>query len=352
MRSFPKVHHVQLDVRSPLHVGDGTTITKKEYFVSNGKIQILDIPKLFNAFSGKGPAAEKEFEDYLLKKMTYTTVQDLARRYSIRLQDAIRYELDNSLNSDDFKRLEIKAFIKDPYGFPYIPGSSLKGAIRSALIAYRIYHSNTLKSFMESFDPSQRDISRFTKDLEKKFDGPGDRKFLSGLTVSDSKPVMEKDALILAQKVDYSLEDKKSYLPIFREALRPKLRLDFTITLDADKLGKIDIEYIRKALDFYQKQAYRYFHQKVGEGIGDDHDGTIWLGGGAGFTSKSIVYQIFEDRAFRVANDIFRSQLSPKIFQKHNHEKYSNILTPHMGKCTIYNNLLYDMGRARITFVD
>lgn len=358
MKSFPKVHHVQLDVRSPLHVGDGTTITKKEYHVANGKIQILDIPKLYGALSGKGATAEKEFEDYLLLKKTFTTVPDLARRYSLRLQDYVRYELDNSLDREDFKKLEIKAFIKDPYGYPYIPGSSLKGAIRTALIAYRIYHSSDLKSyFMNGFDPNQRDIGRFSRELEKKFDGPGDRKFLSGLTVSDSKPVTENNALVLAQKIDYSLDLKSPRehpLPIFREALRPKIKVDFTITLDTDSLGGIDINYIREALDFHQKQAYRYFHQVIDKDIGDDHDGTIWLGGGAGFTSKSIIYQIFEDQAFKVANDIFRSQLSPKIYQKHNHDKeeYRSKLTPHMGKCTMYNNLLYDMGRARITFID
>ena len=33
---------------------------------------------------------------------------------------------------------EIQCFIKDAYGMPYIPGSSIKGMIRSALLAYEV----------------------------------------------------------------------------------------------------------------------------------------------------------------------------------------------------------------------
>ena len=358
MKNVLQVHNVQLEVLAPLHIASGITITKKEYLVNKDKIQILDIPKLFSAFSAKGANAERDFSDYLLNPKSFTTPSQLARNHSLRIEDFIVYELDSCLDRENtnFKKLEIKSFIKDSYGLPYIPGSSLKGAIRSALIAYKVYNSSSLKSryineIKNTLNTNARDISKVSRKLEEEFDVKDGKKFLSGLIVSDSKPVLEKNSLILAQKYDYSIKEEVSSLPIYRESLRPKIKIDFTITIDTSSMGDIDVPYIQKALNFYQKQAFKYFYNEFNNG--DDSDGIIWLGGGAGFTSKTIIYQLFEDEASRVTNDIFRATLPRKIYELHNHDNPSSAkLSPHMSKCTVYDDHLYDMGKARIRFLD
>ena len=47
---------------------------------------------------------------------------------------------------------EINTFIKDAYGMPYVPGSSIKGMFRTALIVWEI-HKNPRK-----FERIKRDI--------------------------------------------------------------------------------------------------------------------------------------------------------------------------------------------------
>ena len=170
------------------------------------------------------------------------------------------------------------------------------------------------------------------------------------MIVSDSKPVYENNSLVLAQKIDYSLKKNKRPLPIYRESLRPKTKLDFTITIDTSSMGEIDVPYIKKALNFFHKQAFQYFYNEFDEA--DDSDDIIWLGGGVGFACKTIIYQLFENEAFLVANDIFRTEYKG-IYERHNHDKYRNVkLSPHMRKRTVYDNLLCDMGKARIRFLN
>lgn len=51
-----------------------------------------------------------------------------------------KYEMDagEAFVAQAARPKEIDAFIKDAYGMPYIPGSSIKGMIRTALIAWEI----------------------------------------------------------------------------------------------------------------------------------------------------------------------------------------------------------------------
>ena len=180
MKNVLQVHNVQLEVLAPLHIGSGITITKKEYIVNKDKIQVLNIPKLFNAFSSRGAVAEKDFENYLLKPKIELRLDHLVRKYSLRIEDFVKYELDSSSGNwnQNFKIFEINSFIKDSYGIPYIPGSSLKGAIRSALIAYKIYNSNILKyrylnKIKNIFNDVRLSVKKVSGDVEEEFDVDG-----------------------------------------------------------------------------------------------------------------------------------------------------------------------------------
>lgn len=84
----------------------------------------------------------------------------------------------NNARNDSLRNLnEIVAFVKDEFGNPYIPGSSLKGAIRTILVN-------------EEFK---------TDDVPWK-DG---NNIFNEIRVSDSKPI-SVDNLTLVQKWDYN----------------------------------------------------------------------------------------------------------------------------------------------------
>ena len=224
----------------------------------------------------------------------------------------------------DFKLREIISFTKDPYGYPYIPGSSLKGMLRSALIAYKIscdqHLLNSLKvqieQDLESGTKGRSCLKKSAKSIEsvfdKKINDKESLKLMSGLIVSDSRPIMDDAPLV---------------------SLKPGIKVDFTVTIDTSVLN-IDVNYIRNALDFYQKMAFQYYYQKFGRG--DTSSGTAWLGGGAGFTSKTLIYQMFMQDAPLITDQIFYKTLGNN-YEKHHHDEYKRIITPHICKCTFYN---------------
>ena len=59
-----------------------------------------------------------------------------------------------------------------------------------------------------------------------------------------------------------------------------------------------------------------------------------------------------DSAAPEICNKIFSKTLGKKIYYRHKHDRYEDELTPHTCKCTIYQNELYDMGKARIRFLD
>ena len=64
--------------------------------------------------------------------------------------DRIENVEDPNLNQKSTK--EVHTFIKDPYGLPYIPGSSLKGALRNMLqIEYYANHPEKAELVAELF---------------------------------------------------------------------------------------------------------------------------------------------------------------------------------------------------------
>lgn len=54
---------------------------------------------------------------------------------------------------------------------------------------------------------------------------------LSGLRISDSRPLYVQD-LILCQKIDKGMDGNNQILPIFRECLKPEIKIYFDMTID------------------------------------------------------------------------------------------------------------------------
>ncbi len=260
MNNVLKVHDVQLITESPVHIGDGTKIEKKQYIYDPiaQKVKIVDLNCLYNHFHSIG--RETAFTEFLLNRNK--SLQNLVIEFKLNIDKFVKYELDCSpLPGSDFKLREIISFTKDPYGYPYIPGSSLKGMLRSALIAYKISCNqpllNSLKvqieQDLESGTIGRSCLKKSAKSIEsvfdKKINDKESLKLMSGLIVSDSRPIMDDAPLVLAQKIDYTLKGKQNALPIYKESLKPGIKVDFTVTIDTSVLN-IDVNYIRNALDF------------------------------------------------------------------------------------------------------
>ena len=384
MQTYLKHYSAKITAKAPIFIGSGSKIGKKE-FIYSAKDNMAAVPDMASFFTFLN---ERNKEDEYEKYMLYTGNKDLGRwLYGQGIKKAdykqfISYFLDAgdalidtgaglyaSNGTSDAKAKEILCFIKDAEGKPYVPGSSIKGMIRTALLAYEISRSaslrgkykreieNSIGNALRDKKTNRRNLLKYeTERLAQEVFHTLDREDikkdnavcsnLSGLVVSDSRP-LEKETLVLCQKIDYSTDYTENRLPILREALRPDSEIFFDITIDPD-VFPYDIEEVLKALEEYQQALYENFYLKFRRG--SKEKGTVWLGGGCGFPSKTVIAALCGTDSTYITSDIFKASLPERIYKEHGHDRDASGygISPHVCKCTKYQGKLYDMGQGKI----
>ncbi len=369
MEEFIKKYEVKIKALSPIHVGNGEKIGKKEYInlLWNHKVIIPDLAKMYADICKVG--LEREYINYMLNERIDLGVW--LKQHDFQKKDYEcwkKYEMDSgdALSGSSMGRQvrpkEIMCITKDAYGLPYIPGSSLKGMIRTALLAYEIKQNpgkyrevcTRIRNNVKQYAKRDQCLARETADLEviafytlgrdEKKRGNAVNSCLAGVIVSDSKPISLEN-LILSQKIDYTLEGKEKPLPILKEALIPGTEINFEISIDRTQC-EYTIDDILTALEDFQQNVYKNYYSRFRRG--SEEKGIVWLGGGSGFLSKTIIYPVFEKDAVRISDAIFKNTLG-KNYSIHKHNKDISLrIAPHVCKCTYYNGRLYDMGMGKI----
>ena len=174
MKNYLKSYRIHLKVVGPVFIGCKKELSKKEYlFLNDNQIAVMDMTKLY--FELKKINKLSSFETFMLD--TNDKLESWVLRHHISeliINRCIKYTLDTG-DIENGKKIEIDSFIKDPYGNPYIPGSSLKGMFRTIFLADRlINHSKDYtvqrKQFKEKtfeIKPNrQRYLSRNIQDIE------------------------------------------------------------------------------------------------------------------------------------------------------------------------------------------
>lgn len=372
MKDYLKHYTLKITALSPVHVGSGQKIGKKIYIYTpwDHKVIIPEIQKMYEDMQKHH--LEKDFTEYMMdSRNRLPSLGQWLKEQGFTRKDYEqwkRYEMDAGeafAQAGRSRPKDIDAFVKDAYGMPYVPGSSIKGMIRTALIAWEIdrnpekFSRIKEKIFQKSGESENRNycLARemsqleqqvlYTLGLDEKTRGNAVNDNLSGLLVGDSRPI-DIEYLTLSQKIDYTLQKQEKALPLLRESLKPGTEIYFDISIDTS-VCPYTMEDIIEALNCFQKICYKYFYIRFDRGR--DKDGVIWLGGGCGFLSKTIIYPLFGEDAVKVIDGIYRNTLG-KNYQTHQHTKDTSLrLAPHVCKCTRYHGELYDMGMGRLEVI-
>lgn len=361
MKEFLKRYKIEITTIGPVHIGSGETIKKKEWLLDNknNRAIIADTGKLF-AFLQKHRLLE-EFEKFFLGEAG--NLQVWLKEHGIFPKDYSefeKYSLDISgVNIKDKRLKDIALYIKDAYGMPYIPGSSLKGAIRTAILAKKIketgYHDPAIidqiysdngrnkKKFLNSQSRRLNQQIFYTGDFDQKNTNNIVNDIMKGIRVSDSAPV-DCSNLTLCQKVDINTRDKETALPILRECIKPGCTITCELVIDTG-ITDISCEYIQQAIqEFlvdYNDMFLKYFRSEtLYEG------GFIYLGGGVGFASKTVTNQLLAGEANRVK---YVGEIIDKTTGKRQHSGNKSV-NPHIVKLTEYDRDLLQMGVCSIEF--
>ncbi len=365
MNRYLKCYQVTMRTLAPIFIGSGKEIGKKEYvFLNQRKVGIPDIQKMYGWLCHKGKQAA--FEDYLLgnQPMDFT---GWLKRQGLKMEEVkpfIKYTLDcsDAIMEGEAKRLQIMECVKDAYGSPYVPGSSLKGMLRTVLlgadvinmprkyqdIKQRLGRSTSIRTSRTNY--LKREVNELEtvayRTLQREKTKPQDavNDVLQGLIVSDGEPLSVAD-LVLCQKVDVHVGGGEKTLPLLRECIKPNTEIRFTITIDTQLCPFTEKDIWDSIKIFMESYCANFLSAFAKAERPKERD--IFLGGGCGFVSKTVIYPLYgKQEGISAASRIFENSGVPKVHKHFLDKKYG--MSPHTMKCTKYQGKTYQMGLCRV----
>ncbi len=351
-----QTYQFNLTTQGLLFVGSGKKIPKKEYIFNNRKntVSFLDEHAFFDLLVKKDLV--EMFENYCMQygDDLYVFLYKTCHLTSEDVKPAILYEVSvgNALDSQHSLK-EINALMRDENQRAYIPGSSLKGAIRTALLFEMIQNQkderkHTLRSDKKATFPEEE----YLHTLGLKGVKPNDavNSIMRGIQVSDSEPISNQQ-LTLGTKTDSNPRGITHDINLCRECIKPGTCIRFRLTLDQSILkGAITDQSIMAALaDFYayQQQTYARKFTKPADVMSSGGKCLMTFGGGAGFFTKSLAYPYLgEDEGL-----MWTSNFLHQSFYKHHHDSDPRNfgISPHTMKYAKYQNKLYSFGTCEVS---
>ena len=364
---------VRLRTFTPTFIGSGEIYKKSQYiyhkdnrtvcFLKEEKwISFLAEHDIMDDFASelvKGGARFDLFgylKNQCILQRKYGSIRNVIR--AMEEAGAIDREVDYRSVGKDKGPNDIAAHIKDAEGNPYIPGSSLKGAFRTAILSHEIrknlsrYRATWAK--LERAAGDKKEMGRIVDQLERDM-GISDGKdmvksYFRGLTVSDA--VLKKGKLCVAAKADLSVGDDDIHqVSLYRECL-DGAALEFTVGIDDSEagMGHFDIksfadlqkvlqEFVDFQYDILEKPFRRNGDVEL-QDIKNHQNADFLLGGGTGFLTKTLIYSLAPDRGQAI---YVTRKLMEKMFRKHYHHEDREI-SPHTLKLVSLNGNTYLMG--------
>ena len=351
----------ELTCVSPMHIGSGETLKKYEYLYDNAKhvvyfpnkTKLLALLQKYNLF-----------EEYLAYvndqcQLTQNNLFSWLRQKRINEREIIsastRKAVAPSCISVSKGQRNMKGNINDlvtaitlPDGRLYIPGSSLKGVLRTGIIYGLLKKQPVLtESYEKQIEdilakkPRKYELIREMNNIEKSLEDKllnilnintknGSLKsVLRGLKVSDTIPA-EKITSVIIQKKD-SLLDKHGRIskdpkpmPLVRECIPSESKFRLQITMDKKMMAELGIKSIEEIIAYTKeytaavlKELQKGFNKNKNDRFYNDlfkeaEMADFFIGGGTGFLTKTIWLALFANRR----TDIVRSLLDIIIIPK------------------------------------
>lgn len=356
--SYLKTFDLNIEIKTALFIGAGKSYLKKDYVYDpkTKKVRIIDETKMFSLLLQKNLV--DAYENFILNDRP-RTLRDFFEEYGVspdELSAVTSYEIAaGDALYEGRAPAEIKAFIKNIRHQAYIPGSSLKGSLRTVLLHKMIAEDPNKR---ETYLKNQRNPKNIEKNylntlgIHQKKEANEVNSILRGVSVSDSS-IVSNDRMILVRKDDLSVQGNKNSINIIRECIAPNTVLKAKLTLDTQTCGKINRDFIRESIEdygkFYNETYLSHFRDEDRRPFAKIESGCIALGGGSGYFSKNLVYvSLGKKEGLQEVSGIMQRK-----FKRHNHDKDLLIgISPHMIKCGTVGGKLQHYGICKITLTE
>jgi CRISPR-associated protein Csm5 len=368
MKQTLKSHKVRLATLSPLFIGAGDVHTLSPYsdYVQRGdSLMYIDTDKLQEAMRGDAALIDafvkgmRQFDNnrstFVLEKFITET---LGRRVDDFASRLVRIE-------GNSKKAHIRRFVATA-GKPFIPGSSLKGAIRTAVLVDWLLNRKdgepTLNKIRVAVKKGNQEALKAMNPEEACF-GTIERDVFRHLRISDSERIDGSHLMVCEMKrVALPSEKKKktqqSHIPQWSEVIYHSAETTFSIsmTVPSERTGfpfldhqsvpelfsivnQVSLESCQRELDELEGfnefcdfvRFYKYLEQKIQ--LLKPNEAIIRLGGGKTWHDNSIGLSIDND------------EFGPEILFKQYLQllmDIKNLPFPSTRSATVKNNLPVD----------
>ena len=387
MDTYLQRGYIEFKTLAPVFIGSGKELNKKEYIYdrSSGSIYLVDFKKMLEGLQTRH--LMDAFESYLMEDAGKGKREQNGRQPENR--ELIHFLKDNRVPEAVYKTWylgeekvgdksmnlhsakSIQMFMRDSQNRPYIPGTSFKGMLRTILetryflenreeareVANSIHNAEPAKRNYylnaEDRDIDVRSVHKLMFDVYKddrrktREDSLKDQinDILRGLYVGDSDPIALED-MCLCEKIDLSTKGELKKLNLVRECIRPEVIIRIPITIDTQYCSYTMQDILGAMKSFYTNYVTKFASKFKGAPPTRGNSTTFYLGGGAGYLSKTVTYGILEgEDAVKTTAAIIDQTLPPQVKREHKH--YLDVQTgvsPHRLKCTMYNGQLLQMG--------
>ena len=381
MESYLYKSCIEFQTLSPVFIGGGRELNKKEYIYdrNSGSIYLVDFRKMCEGLQARHLL--DAFETYLMED-----VQTQSKRQgTFRNRELIDFFRDNRIPETVYKNWyigmvkvadksmnmrstkSIQMFMRNAANEPYVPGSSFKGMLRTILetkyylenreaaeeMAGRIrsarkQHRNKYLNDEDRVIDIQsvhREMFEVNKSDPRKSLADQNNDTLRGLLVGDSHPIALEN-MCVCQKIDLTVFGEQRPLNLVRECIKPGVRIQIPITIDT-RICPYSIKDILDAIREFNKNYIAQFTKRFqGAPATNGNSTTFYLGGGAGYLSKTVTYGVLHGtEAVKMTAEIIDQTLPDKVREKHKHYLDARKgVSPHLLKCTLYQGRLCQMG--------
>uniref|UniRef100_A0A7V4KCS3 CRISPR system Cms protein Csm5 n=1 Tax=Fervidobacterium pennivorans TaxID=93466 RepID=A0A7V4KCS3_FERPE len=329
---------------SPVFIGSGEKVGKFETLVDGNKTYILNFDKLME--NDKFVAFFVENMDKVLDPSTKDgALKAIFKHLNLSVEEYSHTSFPTIYDKNGKpKTLQISRFVNTAGRF-YIPGSSIKGAIRTALIKA---NESFAKRFESTLNVSESDLKNKVNKIEDNIFGSAQLSPFKALIISDSS-FIDKNYMKFKKVEIIHLERPKQGIPQFFEVWLPEQRntgsnkVESRITFKADVLNKLlsqngarkeAIDYLMKVFEseenfiktmkeaarvliemekkkintsnYQQKSELLNFYEKISKINNETKNGFVLrIGGHSGFYSKTAYRRFLQPAQVKVLKSLF-----------------------------------------------
>lgn len=375
MQDYLKKYEVTITTKGPIYIGSGNTINKKEYYIDTDeeRVYLFNPIKIFKEILKRG--LEEKYIKYMHSPGIPMNLGEFLNKNGIgimKVKQMAEYSisaanLEESIHDFKKKSRNINTFISEAGNNKYIPGSSLKGALRTALIVDEIYRNKfeynkfseiSMDIEKDAYSKRIKNIGNYAEKIENKALRTLNRKdtkkedpvndIMSCIRVGDSE-VIPNENMTLCQRIDKfqsKLNDDNfiNILPIYYECIKPNVSIKTNITIDTSLSNDISIDRIKRAIATYSKVLDDEFNSKFDSEYCCEN--VMFIGGYTGYPSKTLLYSLLDDNKLDIIRRVINSN------SKHDHLK--DEISPRTMKFSKYlgkeESGDYEIGRIEIEF--